>query len=138
MKLIFTDGGYNIKYGVGAWACLVIDPIRDKILHEVSGAQRGSTSNRCELKAIIESLDYVEEREEVHIATDSMYCIIVLRQKKKEFPLNMDLINEFRQKAERKHLNVRFHHIKGHNGNPWNEKCDKMCSSIINKEKAKR
>lgn len=127
-----------MKYKVGAWAFLVIDPIKDELLHEVCGAQNESTSNRCELKAIIESLDYVEEREEVHIATDSKYCILVLYQWGRTFPLNMDLIREFRRKASKKHLNVRFHYVAGHKGNPWNEKCDKMCSSIIKKGKAKK
>lgn len=74
-----------MKYKAGAWAFIVINPISGEIIKKACGEQNESTSNQCELSAIINSLDFVEEGEEVHIVTDSYWGC--------SYPLNIDLIS---------------------------------------------
>jgi ribonuclease HI len=85
----------------------------------------GTTNNRMELLAIISVVNSVPEGSEVEINTDSQYCILACKSKKPK--KNIDLVNMYKRIASR-HRSIRFNWVKGHNGNRWNEECDRMAN----------
>lgn len=125
---IYTDGACNNlkEPHWGGWAYIITEG--GAIVHDESGAEKHTTNNRMELTAIINSFTELPKRSEVHIYTDSQYCITVLKGNKKQYPKNMDLIKAFRQIVADGEHDVRFHWVKGHNGNSFNEFADKLAN----------
>lgn len=90
-----------------------------------------------ELTAVIEALKQLREPCSVDLTTDSKYVCDAVnkgwlyswkkngwRKSDKKPALNVDLWKELLPLLE-KH-NVTFHWVKGHNGHPYNERCDKL------------
>lgn len=130
---IYTDGACNNlkEPHWGGWAYIITEG--GAIVHDESGAEKHTTNNRMELTAIINSFTELPKRSEVHIYTDSQYCITVLKGNKKQYPKNMDLIKAFRQIVADGEHDVRFHWVKGHNGNEFNEMADKLANGEYEK-----
>ena len=122
---IWTDGGYSISEGVGAYAFIVLQGNEEVYRH----AERieKSTNNRCELLAIINAVRLLPDHCSATIYTDSQYCIGVLtgqyRRKK-----NTDILDEWDIIVASKSLNIEFEWVKGHSGNKYNELCDELCN----------
>lgn len=85
-----------------------------------------------ELWAVIVGLKLIQKPlDSLIIVTDSMY-VIGCASKGWKRKKNVRLWNEFDSELERiKALcpNIKFQHVKGHNGNEWNEYCDKLAVS---------
>lgn len=122
---IWTDGGYNISRGVGAYAYVILEG-NEEISRYAEKVTR-STNNRCELLAIINAIKLLPYSSSVTVFTDSTYCIGVLtgqyRRKK-----NLDLMEEWDRIITSNFLNIEFEWVKGHSGNKYNEICDEMCN----------
>ena len=122
---IWTDGGYSISNGVGAYAFLVLQG-NEEVYRHAEKVER-STNNRCELLAIINAVRLLPDHCSATIYTDSQYCIGVLtgqyRRKK-----NTDILDEWDIIVESKSLNIEFEWVKGHSGNKYNELCDELCN----------
>ena len=122
---IWTDGGYSISNGVGAYAFLVLHG--DEEVYRHAEKVERSTNNRCELLAIINAVRLLPDHSSVTIYTDSQYSIGVLtgqfRRKK-----NTDLLDEWDIIVASKGLSIEFEWVKGHSGNKYNELCDEMCN----------
>lgn len=125
---IYTDGACNnlAKPHWGGWGYVIVED--GVAIHEDSGAEKNTTNNRMELTAIINSFTELPPRSEVHIYTDSQYCITVLDGDKPRYPKNMDLIELFRKTVASGGYDVIFHWVKGHNGNSFNEFADKLAN----------
>jgi len=81
---VFTDGSCNTKLNIGAWAAIIFQEGKKKILE---GVEKETTHNRMELIAVIEAIDYIEKTHTdsclIRIFTDSQYVEKVpLRAKK--------------------------------------------------------
>ena len=138
---IYTDGACSGNPGKGGWGAVLV---YNGIEKEISGAEMHTTNNRMELTAVIKSLQLLKEPCEVELTTDSKYvCDAVNKgwvygwKKKgwiksdKKHALNVDLCEELL-----KNLNIHkvtFIWVKGHNGHPYNEKCDKLAVSEYQK-----
>lgn len=122
---IWTDGGYCISKGVGAYAYIILDGRKEVMRH----AERvvHSTNNRCELMAIIEAVRKLPYGSVVCVNTDSQYCIGVLSGEYKR-KKNVDLLGEWDALLRDKGLSVSFNWVKGHSGLRYNEMCDSMCN----------
>lgn len=122
---IWTDGGYNISRGIGAYAYVILEG-NEEISRYAERVER-STNNRCELLAIINAVRLLPDHCSATIYTDSQYCIGVLtgqyRRKK-----NTDILDEWDIIVASKGLNIEFEWVKGHSGNKYNELCDEMCN----------
>lgn len=131
---LHTDGACCPNPGKGGWAVLFQG--RNNYL-ELSGhcAER-TTNNRMEVEAAIQGLRALEGKWSVHILTDSMYLIYALRRrtaKKRKNKTNDDLV-QLLWAAVGAH-EVSWDYVRGHNGDPWNERADYLaetaCRSIV-------
>lgn len=131
---IYTDGACSGNPGMGGWGAILVYNGREK---EICGGEAQTTNNRMELTAVIEALKALKEPCSVTLTTDSKYVCDAINQEwvynwkrngwrkpDKKPALNVDLWEELLALLE-KH-SVKFVWVKGHNGNPYNERCDKL------------
>lgn len=124
---LITDGAYSSARDQGGIG-LVFLKNGEKIL-EYSKMYKGVTNNMMELGAVIVGLRLIKNPiDSLTIITDSMYVIGCATKgwKRKK---NVKLWQEFDSQYERvKALcpDIRFEHVKGHDGDKWNEYCDKL------------
>lgn len=125
--VIYTDGAYSSLRDQGGVGIVILKDGK-KIL-EYSNMYKRTTNNQMELGAVIIALRVIKsECESITIYSDSQYVIgcATLGWKRKK---NVKLWQEFDKQYSRvKELcsNLVFKHIKGHDGNKWNEYCDKI------------
>lgn len=137
---IYTDGACSGNPGKGGWGAILV---YNGIEKEISGGSQETTNNRMELTAVIEALKKLKEPCEVTLTTDSKYvCDAVTKgwvyswQKNgwkkadKKPALNVDLWERLLPLLE-KH-SVTFNWVKGHNGHPYNERCDALAVAYYN------
>lgn len=124
---LITDGAYSSARDQGGIG-LVFLKNGEKIL-EYSKMYKGVTNNMMELGAVIIGLRLIKNPiDSLTIVTDSMYVIGCATKgwKRKK---NVKLWQEFDSQYERvKTLcpNIHFEHVKGHDGDEWNEYCDRL------------
>ena len=127
---MYTDGGASGNPGPGGYGTLLMYGDHVK---EMSEGFRQTTNNRMELLAVIVGLEALtREGIEVEVYSDSKYVVDavlkgwVFNWEKKAFKgkKNRDLWQRF-LKVYRRH-NVRFDWVKGHAGNPNNERVDAL------------
>ena len=140
---IFTDGACSGNPGPGGWGAILRYKTNEK---ELSGGEKETTNNRMELTAVISALKVLKEPCEVTLTTDSKYvCDAVLqnwvyswrangwKKSNKKPALNVDLWEQLLELLEIH--KVQFVWVKGHDGHPENERCDKL--AVIETEKFK-
>jgi ribonuclease HI len=128
--VIYTDGAAFGNPGPGGYAAILGSGNARK---EISGGFAHTTNNRMELLAVITGLEALKRNGcNVTVYTDSTYVAKAVEQgwlfewernnfKKKKNP---DLWRRFLL-SYRKHK-VKMIWIKGHAGNPMNERCDML------------
>ena len=134
---IYTDGACSGNPGKGGWGAVLVYKGAEK---EISGAEKQTTNNRMELTAVIKALQLFKEPCEVNLTTDSKYVCDAVNKgwvygwKKKGWiksdkkpALNVDLWEKLLEQL--KIHDVSFNWVKGHNGHPYNERCDKLAVS---------
>jgi len=137
---IHTDGACDGNPGPGGWAAVLRF---GESIREVTGGEPATTNNRMELQAAISGLKALKEPCEVTIFTDSEY----LRQGITEWlqrwkannwctpdrkPVkNDDLWRQLDEVASKHSINWQW--LKGHSGNPHNERCDQLAGVKIQK-----
>ncbi len=142
---IYTDGGCHGNPGPGAWAFIIV---LDNSVVERAGYREQTTNNRMELQAVIEALGYVEHHYaavDITVNTDSQYVKNgisqwILRWEKngwktagKKPVKNKDLWVRLKRLTDR--LHPKWNWVKGHAGNKYNEKCDKLVQESIKNRK---
>ena len=131
---IYTDGACSGNPGPGGWAAVLLYGDKKK---EISGGERDTTNNRMEMMAVISALETLKEPCEVDLYTDSQYIVNAIEQgwvyawkkkgwikSNKEPAKNPDLWEHLLKLL--KHHKVKFHWIKGHADNPYNNRCDEL------------
>lgn len=135
--IIYTDGACEPNPGEGGWACVVMNSI-----HEVrqSGYEEYSTNQRMEITSVLEALRMLSKPYEIDLYTDSMYVINTASSwldgwiaRGDTTKANLDLWYEYKDLSEG-HI-IHFHHIKGHNGDTFNEICDSLAVGAIKDKK---
>ena len=135
---IYTDGACRGNPGRGGWGAVLVYNGREK---ELSGGEKETTNNRMELTAAIKALSMLREPCEVTLTSDSKYLIDAITKKwvyswkaknwKKSDgskALNIDLWEELLPLLETH--KVSFVWVKGHDGHPYNERCDKLATDF--------
>ncbi|MCL1814644.1 MAG: ribonuclease HI [Treponema sp.] len=144
---IYTDGGCSGNPGPGGWAYVVVQKTfqGDSIVAEEWGGERDTTNNRMELLAVISALKAMKARTDLGreddprqftVHTDSQYVQKGITEwirtwkrnswktSEKKPVKNQDLWVELDALSEE--LAAAWEWIKGHAGNPYNERCDSM------------
>ena len=133
---IYTDGAAQGNPGKGGYGVVLISPPFRK---ELSEGFRLTTNNRMELLAVIKGLEALKyDGCHVTIYSDSRYVVDAVSKgwvfgwEKKGFreKKNPDLWRRFLF-VYRRH-DVRFVSVKGHDGNPENERCDRLAVAAAN------
>ncbi|MBN1284839.1 MAG: ribonuclease HI [Anaerolineae bacterium] len=136
---IYTDGGADPNPGPGGWGVVLIHP---KKTLELSGGEAQTTNNRMELTAVIEALSVLKTPCVVDLHTDSQYVQRGItewidkwiasdwrRGKRGEPVLNEDLWRRLHKLAQAHEIN--WHWVKGHAGDEYNERADRLASAAI-------
>lgn len=131
---LYTDGACSGNPGKGGWGAILIYKDYKK---EMSGGEVETTNNKMELTAAIEGLRALKEPCRVKLYSDSKYLIDGItkgwarswRQKgwKKSDgkpALNVDLWEQILELDE--YHEIEYIWVKGHAGNPNNERCDRL------------
>ena len=127
---IYTDGACSGNPGPGGFAMILRCGTYEKV---ISAGYAVTTNNRMELLAVITGLEAIRwDRADVTIWSDSSYVVDAVEKgwvfswEQKNFAkkANPDLWTRFLA-AYRRH-DVHFQWIRGHNGHPENERCDRL------------
>ncbi len=131
---IYTDGACSGNPGAGGWGTILVYKGRER---EMSGGAAETTNNRMELTAVIEGLKALKESCKVTVVTDSQYVANGInlgwakgwkennwRKKDRKPALNPELWDELLTLIEKHEVTIEW--VKGHDGHPENERCDKM------------
>lgn len=133
---IYTDGGYSIDKGKGAWAIVVTQ--NGEIIEEHRKEVVNSTSQRMELMAFISALSYTSKYDSVEIYSDSKYTLDGYnswmlkwqrngwKRGKSGVVKNLDLWKEILKLKSDK---VKTFKVKAHSGNKFNERADALCKT---------
>ena len=140
---IFTDGAARGNPdGPGGYGTVIQFTDSKGVLHEreYSAGYKKTTNNRMELMAVIVGLEALTMPCKVTLYSDSKYVIDAFNQKwvdnwvKKNWKTagnkpvkNPDLWKRLLE-AKKPH-EIEFIWVKGHNGHPENERCDKLATS---------
>ena len=131
---VFTDGACSGNPGPGGWGAILRFGEHEK---ELSGGEAETTNNRMELSAVIAALSALKEPCRVTVVTDSKYV---------SYAVTLGWAEGWRKKGWKraggapaqnpdlweKLLNllkvheVKFVWVKGHDGHPENERCDRL------------
>lgn len=131
---VYTDGGALNNPGPGGYGTVII---RGKDRTEISGGFRKTTNNRMELMACIVALEKLTSPSAVTLYSDSRYVVDGITKgwarrwqkngwmrTKTDPAVNPDLWERLLALC-RVHA-VTFVWVKGHAGNPENERCDRL------------
>ena len=133
----YTDGACSGNPGPGGWGVLLIAQRDGETKKEraLSGGALNTTNNRMELTAAAEALEALERATKLTLITDSVYVRDGITQwihgwkakgwKRGGKPIkNQDLWKRL-DDARRRH-DVTWEWVKGHAGNPQNERADAL------------
>ncbi len=125
--IMYTDGAYSSTRNQGGVGIVVLKD--EEEVFRYSNMYKKTTNNQMELGAIIIALRMIKGKiNSLTIYSDSQYCIgcAVQGWKRKK---NKAMWEEFDRQYERvKKLcsDIQFVHVKGHDGNKYNEIVDKL------------
>lgn len=135
---IWTDGACSGNPGPGGWGALLKSGGRAR---EINGGSADTTNNRMELQAAIEALSALKRPCNVTLHTDSRYVMDGItnwihgwksrgwKTAAKKPVLNEDLWRQLDDLNARHNVDWRW--VKGHDGDPGNERADELARAAI-------
>ncbi len=133
---LYTDGACRGNPGPGGWGAILVYGAFEK---ELSGGEPMTTNNRMELLAAISGLEALKEPCSVTLTSDSKYLCDAYNEgwiyawrdkgwrKGRDELKNPDLWERLYKLTETH--KVTFVWVKGHNGHPYNERCDRLATA---------
>jgi ribonuclease HI len=135
---IYADGSCKGNPGPGGYCAILRYGEHEK---EVCGCEANTTNNRMELTAVIEALRMLKRPCRVRIVTDSDYVVKgmtswIHKWREKQWKnaqgkavANRELWEELLELSSGH--SIEWEWIKGHNGHPENERCDRIAKEAI-------
>ena len=133
---VYTDGACRGNPGPGGWGVYIQLNDEEKDLY---GGNPETTNNQMEMQAALEALKYLKDKDEViELYTDSNYLrqgitewihkwkLNNWRTAAKKPVANRDLWIEISALNEK--MNVQWNWVKGHAGDPGNERADQLAN----------
>ena len=137
---IYTDGACTGNPGPGGYGVVLLYGGQRK---EVNGGFQLTTNNRMELMAAIVGLQTLKKKCRVSLYSDSEYLVNAMsegwarrwqangwKRNKKEKALNPDLWDRLLSLCA--YHDVEFRWVRGHSGDPENERCDALAVQAAN------
>ena len=129
---VTTDGACKGNPGPGGWAAILRYGETEKILAGYDGA---TTNNKMELRAVIEAVKALKRPCIITLRTDSTYVANGIinakenydrcwRTKSGQIMKNLELWQELTEAKVAGGHKFSVVHVKGHNGDKDNERCD--------------
>jgi len=141
--VVYTDGGARGNPGPGGYGAIVTF---GKFRKELKGAFDHTTNNRMELMGVISALELLKEQCAVTVHSDSKYVVNAMlkgwlvgwkkrgwKKSDKKPVLNQDLWKRLDAVASEHEMTWKW--VKGHAGNPLNERCDELVHEAIDEGK---
>ena len=144
--IIYTDGSARSNPGRGGYGAVLkyTNPAGKTFTSELSRGYAKTTNNRMELMAVIVALEALNRPCEVELYSDSQYLVNAFNQHwidswlkknwmrgKNEPVKNVDLWKRLLAAAQQH--SIRYIWVKGHDGHPENERCDRLAVSEAEK-----
>jgi len=135
---IYTDGACRGNPGIGGWGASLSHNGKQK---EIYGGEQETTNNRMELTAVIEAIKALKKPSEMTINSDSKYVLDGINEwlpnwKKRNWKTaakkpvkNVDLWKQLDELIQ-PHT-IQWVWVKGHSGNPGNERADALANMGI-------
>ena len=133
---VYTDGACKGNPGPGGWGVYIQLNDEEKDLY---GGNPETTNNQMEMQAALEALKYLKDKNDViELFTDSNYLrqgitewihkwkLNNWRTAAKKPVANRDLWIEISDLNEK--MNVKWNWVKGHAGDPGNERADQLAN----------
>jgi ribonuclease HI len=138
--VVYTDGSAIGNPGPGGYG-IVIQTEPDGPARELSGGCGHTTNNRMEMTAVIMALETLQGTDSpVVVHSDSRYVVDALtkgwakgwqkrgwKRSNGQPALNPDLWEQLLPLV--RSMDVRFVWVRGHSGNPMNERCDELANT---------
>ena len=133
--VVYTDGACKGNPGPGGWGALLRWKGHEK---ELFGGELDTTNNRMELTAVIQALSALKSRCKVAVYTDSEYVKNGIttwihgwkqrgwRTADKKPVKNLELWQRLEALAAQH--DVQWHWVRGHAGDPGNERADRLAN----------
>jgi ribonuclease HI len=136
---LYTDGACKGNPGPGGWAAILVTNNSEQ---EFFGGEKDTTNNQMELTGVIQGLRAVHTPSRIRIYSDSAYIINAFTQNwiktwllngwktaDKKPVKNQNLWHELLKLTG--HHQVEWIKVKGHSGDKYNERCDRLAVSAI-------
>lgn len=142
---IWTDGACKGNPGLGGWGVLMRSGKHEKTLY---GGAAQTTNNRMELQAVIEALTVLKRRCRITLHTDSQYVMKGITEwlvnwkrrgwltADKKPVKNADLWQALEAQTQRHDISWRW--VRGHAGDPGNERADALANQGVDAARAQR
>ena len=142
--IVYSDGACAVSKCLGGYAAIVRNDLGRVMIH---GAKRNATNNEMELLAVVSALRHVtpsiKKRDSIEVYTDSAYIVNTINNGWYKYwashnwttrgegnPIcNKRLWMELIRYVEE--FPVSFIWVKGHAGDPYNEKCDRLATDEV-------
>ncbi|GEP07879.1 ribonuclease HI [Methylobacterium oxalidis] len=132
--VVYADGGCDPNPGPGGWG-VVISGQEGTV--ELCGGELGTTNNRMELTAAIRALEHFPEGAPIEMRCDSQYVVKSVTEWMRGWKAkgwrtttgevkNVDLMKRLDGLASRR--DVRWTWVRGHAGDPLNERADRLAA----------
>lgn len=139
--VIYTDGACSYNPGPGGWGAILFYKKHSK---EISGGNKNTTNNQMELTAVIEALSLVKEPCEINIYSDSAYIVNAFINNWINEWINKNWKNSRKKLVANKELwqkliaftkihKIKWHKVKGHANNKYNNRCDELARQEVEK-----
>ncbi len=139
---IYTDGACKGNPGPGGWGVLLKSKDAEK---ELFGGELATTNNRMEMMAVIEALSALKRPCHVNLHVDSQYVLKGMTEwlagwkargwktASKQAVKNVDLWQRLDALVANSAHHIEWHWVRGHDGDPGNERADELANLGVEK-----
>lgn len=130
---LYTDGSCPSNPGPGGWAVIVVED--GNVTQQLSGFSAATTNNIMEMTAVIEAIRWMPVGSRFQVISDSEYVVKGINAwmgkwaargwTRKGGIKNLELWQLLYTIVEPERMT--FTHVKGHNGDTFNEMADELC-----------
>jgi len=144
---IYTDGACKGNPGPGGWGVLLKSGDTEK---ELFGGESATTNNRMEMQAVIEALSALKRPCAVTLHVDSQYVLKGItewlpgwkakgwRTAAKQPVKNVDLWQKLDALVAGGGHRIEWRWVRGHNGDPGNERADALANKGVEQALGRR